>query len=129
MWKCEKCGEQIEDNFDSCWKCANGGVEIVPGDEADIRIVSGVAQGHTGGESVDVERRSAWGALWSTLGVICLIIGIGGFILGLLNDEPGPAFIFLVSGCVAGLQAFFFAFLINVFTDIRWVLTLIYRKT
>ncbi len=22
MWKCPKCGEQIEDAFDSCWKCA-----------------------------------------------------------------------------------------------------------
>jgi hypothetical protein len=43
MWKCEKCGEQVEDNFDSCRKCANGGVEIVAGDEEAIRIVSGVA--------------------------------------------------------------------------------------
>lgn len=43
MWQCEKCGEQIEESFDSCWRCANGGVEIVSGDEADIRIVSGVA--------------------------------------------------------------------------------------
>ena len=22
MWTCPKCGEQIEDQFDSCWKCA-----------------------------------------------------------------------------------------------------------
>jgi len=22
MWKCPKCGEEIEDHFDSCWKCA-----------------------------------------------------------------------------------------------------------
>ena len=22
MWKCSTCGEQIEDAFDSCWKCA-----------------------------------------------------------------------------------------------------------
>jgi hypothetical protein len=22
MWKCPNCGEQIEDGFDSCWKCA-----------------------------------------------------------------------------------------------------------
>ena len=21
MWTCEKCKEEIEDNFDSCWKC------------------------------------------------------------------------------------------------------------
>ena len=22
MWACKKCGEEIEDQFDSCWKCA-----------------------------------------------------------------------------------------------------------
>lgn len=22
MWICDKCGEKIEDQFDSCWKCA-----------------------------------------------------------------------------------------------------------
>src|SRR6202142_3948428 len=22
MWTCPKCGEKIEDQFDSCWKCA-----------------------------------------------------------------------------------------------------------
>src|SRR5208283_4240817 len=22
MWTCPKCGEEIEDQFDSCWKCA-----------------------------------------------------------------------------------------------------------
>jgi hypothetical protein len=22
MWACQQCGEQIEDQFDSCWKCA-----------------------------------------------------------------------------------------------------------
>jgi len=43
MWQCDKCGEQIDDQFDSCWKCANNGVEIVPSDEADIRVVVGVA--------------------------------------------------------------------------------------
>lgn len=21
MWKCKKCGEEIEDNFDTCWNC------------------------------------------------------------------------------------------------------------
>jgi hypothetical protein len=24
MWKCPKCGEQLEGQFDSCWKCAAG---------------------------------------------------------------------------------------------------------
>jgi len=27
MWKCEKCGEAIEDQFDSCWKCTPVRVE------------------------------------------------------------------------------------------------------
>ena len=22
MWKCKKCGEEIEDSFDSCWQCS-----------------------------------------------------------------------------------------------------------
>lgn len=22
MWTCQKCGEKIEDQFDSCWKCS-----------------------------------------------------------------------------------------------------------
>lgn len=21
MWKCPKCGETVEDDFDACWKC------------------------------------------------------------------------------------------------------------
>ncbi len=24
MWKCAKCGEQIEDGFQACWKCGSG---------------------------------------------------------------------------------------------------------
>ncbi|HWG39548.1 MAG TPA: hypothetical protein VN658_03285 [Candidatus Acidoferrales bacterium] len=24
MWNCGQCGEAIEDQFDSCWKCAGG---------------------------------------------------------------------------------------------------------
>lgn len=27
MWTCPKCKEQIEDQFDSCWKCAGAPVE------------------------------------------------------------------------------------------------------
>ena len=25
MWRCTKCGEEIEDQFDTCWKCAEAG--------------------------------------------------------------------------------------------------------
>jgi len=24
MWICEKCNEELEDNFDTCWKCYDG---------------------------------------------------------------------------------------------------------
>jgi hypothetical protein len=30
MWTCPKCGEQIEDQFDSCGKCAATTVETMP---------------------------------------------------------------------------------------------------
>jgi len=86
MWKCEKCGEQIEDNYDSCWKCANGGVEIVPGDEADIPIVSGVALATT--PTLPGSR------LVRSLGVVCgeAIIGaniVSDMIAGITNVIGG----------------------------------------
>jgi hypothetical protein len=28
MWTCDKCGEHIEDQFDSCWNCAGGGEKV-----------------------------------------------------------------------------------------------------
>jgi hypothetical protein len=31
MWTCPKCGEQIEDQFDSCWKCSVGQGKIAAG--------------------------------------------------------------------------------------------------
>jgi hypothetical protein len=30
MWKCQVCNEEIEDQFDSCWKCAE---KLVPVEE------------------------------------------------------------------------------------------------
>jgi uncharacterized protein YbjQ (UPF0145 family) len=35
MWTCEKCGEQIEGQFDECWKCATG-LEGDAGEGGDI---------------------------------------------------------------------------------------------
>lgn len=30
MWKCEKCGVELEDQFDSCWNCGTGQDAVVP---------------------------------------------------------------------------------------------------
>jgi predicted nucleic-acid-binding Zn-ribbon protein/ribosomal protein L40E len=32
---CEKCGEKLDEQFETCWKCANNGVELGPTDTAD----------------------------------------------------------------------------------------------
>ena len=34
MWTCTNCGERIEDQFDSCWKCAATPRDIVTSDAA-----------------------------------------------------------------------------------------------
>jgi uncharacterized protein YbjQ (UPF0145 family) len=39
MWICKTCGERIEDQFDSCWKCANNGKEIIPMDSGDYGAI------------------------------------------------------------------------------------------
>lgn len=35
MWTCSKCGEQHDDGFDSCWKCA--GSSAAPGSSASTQ--------------------------------------------------------------------------------------------
>ena len=30
MWKCKKCGEELEDSFDSCWQCGTYGSGASP---------------------------------------------------------------------------------------------------
>lgn len=72
-----------------------------------------------------VTRRTEWSLLLKVVGGICIVGGGIGF-LGILgsgsNQSVGPAFICLVIGVAVGLYSFFFAFLIDVFTDIRWFL-------
>src|SRR5207248_684923 len=36
MWTCSKCGEAIEDQFDSCWKCAAQPEQTSPLPEAAL---------------------------------------------------------------------------------------------
>ena len=36
MWKCAKCGEQIEDNFEICWNCGTGKDGSQPSDPQEF---------------------------------------------------------------------------------------------
>ena len=35
MWRCEKCGEQIEGTFDACWKCGATRGQATPDSAAE----------------------------------------------------------------------------------------------
>jgi hypothetical protein len=53
MWKCEQCGEQIEDQFDTCWKCAGS-----PDEPEGGRLLQGDVGGRPG-DSMQCPRCSA----------------------------------------------------------------------
>lgn len=36
MWRCAKCGEQIEDNFEICWNCGTGKDGSQPSDPQEL---------------------------------------------------------------------------------------------
>lgn len=70
-----------------------------------------------------ITRRSGWSSFLKVIGVICLVGGGLGFFAALSegrNDSASNAFICIVIGIGGAIQSFFFAFLIDVFTDIRW---------
>ena len=39
MWTCPKCGERLDDQFESCWKCAGPGSGVDPLDSGDLSAV------------------------------------------------------------------------------------------
>ena len=44
MWRCPKCNENIEDQFDSCWKCAGTGLrEPLPNDSVLVWLYPSVS--------------------------------------------------------------------------------------
>ena len=73
MWECPECGEELEDGFDSCWKCANEGVEI-------DREVSGGLPDVSDVVFVTTDDVPGWRVV-ETFGVVCgeAIIGTNAF--------------------------------------------------
>ncbi len=40
MWTCQKCNEQIEDQFDSCWNCAGEAAGITPQQHPPLKLIN-----------------------------------------------------------------------------------------
>jgi hypothetical protein len=64
-----------------------------------------------------VERRSGWATFLRVVGGINILVGLIGFVA---SDDKRIGGILLAIGLVGVIQSFFFAFLVDVFTDIRW---------
>ncbi len=88
MWKCQTCGEQIDDQFDSCWKCTQ--VEPVP-EPADTR-------------NRERPRAGFWIA-WRRGWLVLLMMLAHGVITGVVTLLLGRREVFFE---IAGLVAFVF---------------------
>jgi hypothetical protein len=69
MWKCPKCGEEIDDRFDSCWQCAK-------------------AESSPGTASTTQAKRSLGGfwCAWRRGWYVLLMIVVYGLVQGLLKE-------------------------------------------
>ena len=73
-------------------------------------------------DEYNIDRRSGWSGGLTALGLFSILL----FFIGIVcfNDRTAAPFAptLLIVGAVGALQCFFFAFLVDVFTDIRWFL-------
>ncbi len=99
MWTCPKCKEELEDEFDSCWKCA--GSLVMPKDEKAQRPLRDALMWV--GVSLAVDVLGFWYPLWvdstiekpvdSQIGAV--------YLLGLLFIIPFAAW---ASYCLLGVR-------------------------
>ncbi len=78
-----------------------------------------------------VQKRSGWATLFRVLGGGLILIGIVGvslYVAASNDKERESAFILIILGIAGAIQCFFFSFLVDVFTDIRWFLKKIADK-
>jgi len=80
-----------------------------------------------------ISRRSSWSGLFRAIGILGLFVSAIG-VFACINDSQSSDFSFgskityTIISLAVSLQSFFFAFIINVFTDIRWYLSQIVEK-
>ena len=73
-----------------------------------------------------IGRGSRWAGFMKILGIISIVIGVIAFFF-LVGEESQLAFTVLPIFTAAGITCLFNAFLLDVFTDIRWLLSLLAR--
>ena len=77
---------------------------------------------------VKFEQQSGWATFLCVLGFILLLLSVVLFLLWMSNEMKGNEYIFGIVSLVSGINSFFIAFLVDVFTDIRWFLKLMVDK-
>ena len=101
MWKCKKCKEECEDNYDSCWSCGTGrdGSTLVEASEPDSispetsPTTPSARQSKGGRRSVASRYTDAYliaratTAFGATVKFIAIAIGIGIALLALLEGS------------------------------------------
>ncbi len=113
MWKCKKCGEEIEDTFDSCWKCStpdDGSSPRLPSSSALTALSSRSEQRTPSSSSSLVTKRYSDAYLVARtitdIGVlvkrIALILGGGIVLIALVSLSQGSkeSIIYAVMGIV-----------------------------
>ena len=71
-----------------------------------------------------IGRGSGWAGCMIFLGIISIIIGVIALVI-LLDENSDQAFLVFAISIGAGITCLFNAFLLDVFTDIRWLLSLL----
>lgn len=73
-------------------------------------------------DEIEITRRSGWSDALAILGVLNLLGALILLLIALNADKSGLGFEAFVLFAAIAVNCFLFAFLVNVFTDIRWYL-------
>jgi len=105
MWKCPKCAENLEDDFDTCWHCGTGRTGE-PSERPELFDP----------KRAEHLRRSRWtdsfGQIWMRCWIIACLMFLGAFIWSSdqphsIRDHIQDASLLLTGGC--GFVLFFSA--------------------
>ena len=114
MWKCLKCNEKVEDQFESCWKCGADKTGVKP--EGDIN--KSFAQGQEIGREIDsndhLKTKDATPFVAQVLNILSLLGFVGGVVMAFVfwpsYAEYSGAYIASLMSIAAGItQAVIFA--------------------